>query len=177
MSDDLVVVTVADGKYTFGQRKSGSCYALRYGEPWREDIFDGLMLAMAHRIAELEAKLDEEIRISNLRGNMIEFNLLPSLHEAEAKLRESAMQELAALGQAQDAHQAQLEAEAKLAKALEALQSVMEACDQGRMIPRSGAGGMTIEANIKGSIYVGVSAWPIEEARTTLAELTGGEDE
>jgi len=64
-----------------------------------------------------------------------------------------------------------------LAKAMEALQSVIEACDQGRMIPRSGVGGMTIEANIKGSIYVGVPAWPIEEARTTLAELKGRDDE
>jgi hypothetical protein len=57
MSDDLVKVTVSEGKYTFGQRKDGSCYALRYGETWREDIFDGLTLAMAHRIEELEAKL------------------------------------------------------------------------------------------------------------------------
>ena len=66
-------------------------------------------------------------------------------------------------------------AESKLAKAVEALQSVINACDQGRMIPRPGhgAGGMTIEANVKGSIYTGVPAWPIEEARTALAELKG----
>jgi hypothetical protein len=57
MSDDLVRVTVSDGKYTFIQKEDGSCIALRYGEPWREDIFDGLMLGMAHRIKELEAKL------------------------------------------------------------------------------------------------------------------------
>ena len=66
-------------------------------------------------------------------------------------------------------------AEAKLTIAVEALRSVIESCDQGRMIPRSGVGGMTIEANIKGSVYVGVPAWPIEEARTTLAELTWGQ--
>lgn len=67
------------------------------------------------------------------------------------------------------------EAEAKLAKTVDALQSVINACDQGRMIPRPGhgAGGMTIEANVKGSIYTGVPAWPIEEARTALLELNG----
>jgi hypothetical protein len=65
------------------------------------------------------------------------------------------------------------ELEAKLAKAVEALECVLSACDEGRMIPRPGhgAGGMSIEANVKGSIYTGVPAWPIEEARTTLAEL------
>jgi hypothetical protein len=65
--------------------------------------------------------------------------------------------------------------EAKLAKAVEALEGVLGACDEGRMIPRPGhgAGGMTIEANVKGSIYTGVPAWPIEEARTALAELKG----
>jgi len=57
MSDDLVKVAVSEGKYTFGQRKDGSCYALRHGEPWREGIFDGMTLAMAYRIEELEAKL------------------------------------------------------------------------------------------------------------------------
>ena len=65
--------------------------------------------------------------------------------------------------------------EAEVAKTVDALQSVINACDQGRMIPRPGhgAGGMTIEANVKGSIYTGVPAWPIEEARTALAELKG----
>lgn len=55
--DDLVKVTVSEGKYTFVQRKGGSCYALRHGEPWREDIYDGMTLAMAYRIEELEAEL------------------------------------------------------------------------------------------------------------------------
>ena len=64
MSDDLVKVTVCEGKYTFGQRKDGSCYALRYGETWREDIFDGLPLAMAHRIEELEAELAGAINVA-----------------------------------------------------------------------------------------------------------------
>jgi len=69
MSDDLVKVTVCEGKYTFGQRKDGSCYALRYGDPWREDIFDGLPLAMAHRIEELKAKLKSALAALGDIGN------------------------------------------------------------------------------------------------------------
>jgi hypothetical protein len=67
----------------------------------------------------------------------------------------------------------QLEAERDRAwneaiEAENALRAVLNACDQGRMIHRPGAGGMTIEANIRCSIYTGVPAWPIEEAREFL---------
>ena len=34
---------------------------MRYDEPWRDDIFDGLMLGMAHRIEELESKLAKAV--------------------------------------------------------------------------------------------------------------------
>ena len=51
------------------------------------------------------------------------------------------------------------------------LDTVMTACDQGRMVAKTGVSGMTIEANIRGSVYMGVPAWPIEEARDTLAKL------
>jgi len=56
---------------------------------------------------------------------------------------------------------------------LTALKSVLDACDQGRIrpAPGCGVGGMTIEANIKGSIYTGVPAWPIEEARDVFYEI------
>ena len=50
-----------------------------------------------------------------------------------------------------------------------ALQSVLDACDQGRMLER-GAGGMTIDAQTARSFYYGVPAWPIEEARAALGE-------
>lgn len=50
-----------------------------------------------------------------------------------------------------------------------ALQSVLDACDQGRMVEK-GIGGMTIEAQIRRSVYTGVPAWPIEEARAALAD-------
>lgn len=61
--------------------------------------------------------------------------------------------------------------DALIREAMEALGGVMTACDQGRMVAKTGVGGMTIEANIRGSVYMGVPAWPIEEARATLAKL------
>ncbi len=60
--------------------------------------------------------------------------------------------------------------EAKLAKAVDALRLVTDACDEGQMVSL-GAGGMTIDAQIRRSVYNKVPAWPIEEARTVLAEL------
>ena len=50
-----------------------------------------------------------------------------------------------------------------------ALKSVLDACDQGRMVSR-GIGDMSIEAQVKGSVYTNVPAWPIEEAREVLYE-------
>ena len=54
-----------------------------------------------------------------------------------------------------------------LARVEAKLSAVLEACDRAKMHPRPGcgAGGMTIEANIRGSVYSGVDAWPVEEAR------------
>lgn len=60
----------------------------------------------------------------------------------------------------------------KLAMAVDALQLVIDACDEGKLVSL-GAGGMTIDAQIRRSVYNQVPAWPIEEARTTLAELKG----
>lgn len=57
MSDDLVRVSLEDGKYEVIQSAEGRTYALRYGEPWRELVGDTLTLSMAYRIEELEAKL------------------------------------------------------------------------------------------------------------------------
>jgi hypothetical protein len=51
----------------------------------------------------------------------------------------------------------------------EALQAVLGACDQGRLVER-GAGGMTLEAQMRRSVYNHVPAWPIEEARAALKE-------
>lgn len=51
----------------------------------------------------------------------------------------------------------------------DALQAVLGACDQGRLVER-GAGGMTLEAQMRRSVYNHVPAWPIEEARAALWE-------
>jgi hypothetical protein len=49
-----------------------------------------------------------------------------------------------------------------------ALKSVLDACDAGYMVER-GAGGMTVEAQMRRSVYLNVPALPIEEARAALA--------
>ena len=59
---------------------------------------------------------------------------------------------------------------AKLAKAVDALRLVTDACDEGKMVSL-GSGGMTIDAQIRRSVYNQVPAWPIEEARVVLDEL------
>jgi hypothetical protein len=60
--------------------------------------------------------------------------------------------------------------EAKLAKAVDALRLVTDACDEGKMVSL-GTGGMTIDAQIRRSVYNQVPSWPIEEARVVLEEL------
>ncbi len=67
--------------------------------------------------------------------------------------------------------------DARLAVMREAATAVVDACDRGRMIPKHGAGGMTIEANIRGSQYNGVDAWPVEELRSALADQPTGDGE
>jgi hypothetical protein len=104
MSDDLVKVTVSDGKYTFIQRADGSCVALRYGEPWRENIFDGLMLGMAHSIESLteanEVLTAEVARLGTQCEGLAQsaINNGQALIIAEAKLNKtvSALREIAA---------------------------------------------------------------------------------
>jgi hypothetical protein len=44
---------------------------------------------------------------------------------------------------------------------------VLDACDAGYRVER-GAGGMTVEAQMRRSVYVNVPALPIEEARAAL---------
>ena len=81
------------------------------------------------------------------------------------------------ISNAQAAHDYQCEAEckleaaeAKLAKAIDALRLVTDACDEGQMVSL-GTSGMTIDAQIRRSVYNKVPAWPIEEARVVLEEL------
>ena len=52
------------------------------------------------------------------------------IESLEAKLREAALSELSALGQASEAHTAQLDAEAKLAQAVEAIAILEDALQE-----------------------------------------------
>ncbi len=57
-----------------------------------------------------------------------------------------------------------------LLECAEALERVLAACDQGRVVER-GHGGMTIDAQIRRSVINGVPAMPVEEARAALDAL------
>ena len=53
----MTKIVLEDGKYTVLHENGTNLRALRHGEPWRELTGDGLVLAMAQRIEELEAQL------------------------------------------------------------------------------------------------------------------------
>ncbi len=61
----------------------------------------------------------------------------------------------------------------EIAAMVEAAKNVVAACRKSRMVPRpgSGVGGMTIDANIRGSVYMGVDAWPVEELDAALTAI------
>jgi hypothetical protein len=63
-----------------------------------------------------------------------------------------------------------LEAAGELATAADEL---LAACDRGRMVvkPGCGVGGMSVEANIRGSVINGVDAWPAEALREASARF------
>jgi hypothetical protein len=52
-------IDLENGKYTVLHDNGAGLHALRYGEPWRDMVGDGLVLAMAQEIEELQAHLLE----------------------------------------------------------------------------------------------------------------------
>ena len=58
----------------------------------------------------------------------------------------------------------------RIAELENALRKLIAACDRGRVVPKPGCGigGMTLEANLRGSNINGVDAWIVEEAREVL---------
>lgn len=52
-----------------------------------------------------------------------------------------------------------------------AILKVTEALNQGRIVPRSGVSGMTIDAQLRNSVYNGVPAGLIEDARELVEEI------
>ena len=51
-----------------------------------------------------------------------------------------------------------------------AMMKVTEAFNQGRIVPRAGVSGMTIDAQLRNSVYTGVPCGPIEDAIMMLDE-------
>lgn len=60
----MTKIELADGKYTVTHDNGANLKALRYGKEWRDLVGDGLILALAQRIEELE----EEVEKSFERG-------------------------------------------------------------------------------------------------------------
>jgi len=54
-------LSLENGKYLIvnGLGKGGGIHALRYGEVWRDLTGDNLVLAMFHRIEELQNEVDQ----------------------------------------------------------------------------------------------------------------------
>lgn len=53
----MTKIVLENGKYTVLHENGVNLRALRHGEAWRELTGDGLVLAMAQRIEELEEQL------------------------------------------------------------------------------------------------------------------------
>ena len=53
-------LTTEDGKYTIIQDESGIVSILRYGEKWRENIHDNVILALAYELHELREAIRAE---------------------------------------------------------------------------------------------------------------------
>lgn len=90
------------------------------------------------------------------------------IEELEAKLREAALSELSALGQASEAYTAQLDAEAKLAKVVEGMQDLSEDFDK----PSAGLTDFGERQH-----YLHLACRLRDKARTTLAAMEGQNDE
>ncbi len=58
-SDNLLCITIENGKYTVIQEKTGNLKALRYGKEWRDCCGDGLIYALASEIETLRKEKDK----------------------------------------------------------------------------------------------------------------------
>ncbi len=61
MPEDLLNVSVYGDKYTVIQDNKGRLRALRYGEEWRDCCGDGLILALAQEVDELQRTLENTV--------------------------------------------------------------------------------------------------------------------
>lgn len=54
----MTVIELEDGKYTIIHDNGNNFRALRYGEEWCSLVGDGLILAMAHQIEDLQEQVN-----------------------------------------------------------------------------------------------------------------------
>lgn len=69
-------IELCNGKYTYVLDDDFRQYALRYGEHWRDLVGDGLVLAMAQRIEDLEEALEELTKTSGSAENVKDAEVL-----------------------------------------------------------------------------------------------------
>ena len=62
MPDDLLNVTIEDGKYTIIQRAGGRVEALRYGETWQDLTGNKLVLCLAQEVQALREQVARQQR-------------------------------------------------------------------------------------------------------------------
>lgn len=53
-------LTTKDGKYTIIQDESGVVSILRYGEKWKDNVHDSVILALAYELYELREAIRAE---------------------------------------------------------------------------------------------------------------------
>ena len=160
-----------------------------YGEPHRprETLIEAIQ-----RIADLERRLAEAAVIDEERAHFTKRALaaererdaaLASLAEMKAMIADSVAVHVNMLRGAiakpsvenirhlyPEIAASLAEKERRIGELEEALSAVRVAVDKGRMVPKPGCGvgGMTIDANLRGSNYMGISVWEIEQALTVL---------
>jgi hypothetical protein len=54
---EMLRVSTSDEKYTVVQAASGAVEVLRYGQPWRAQVFDSALLSLAYDLEESRAAL------------------------------------------------------------------------------------------------------------------------
>jgi hypothetical protein len=128
------------------------------GTPIENDLIVNMANAIRATTTALVADRDEALsRIAYLEEEIVRIRDVAIDHNVRATTTEAAL----------------ATANARIAGLEKALAELVSAFDHARLVPSRGVGGMTIKANIRNSVYHGVPAWPVEEAR---AALTGGED-
>lgn len=121
-----------------------------------------------HRVTR--AEMANQIQwVKDLADNLIAEEAKTSALRAENERLKDANAQLQEIVNGDTEEEERIRAENE--KLRSALLKVTAALNEGRIVPRAGVSGMTIEAQLRNSVYTGVPAWPIEEAREMLDEI------